>query len=77
MRPLVYSTVIYSIVFGVALAIWYAPELIGATSQRAESGADVQDRGSHTVLLASLFVGLGLSVYLPVLAPFATITAAP
>ena len=77
MRPLVYSNVIYSIIFGIALAIWYVPELIGATSQRAGRGADVQDRGSYILLLVSLFVELGLSVSLPALAPFATITATP
>lgn len=60
MRPLVYSNGIYSIVFGVALAIWYVPEVIGAMFQRAGRGAAVQDRGSYAFLLAMMFVGLFL-----------------
>jgi hypothetical protein len=61
-------------VFGIALAIWYVRELIGAMFQRIGCGADVHDRGSYILLLASLFSGLDISFYLPALAPFATIT---
>jgi len=74
MLPLAYSTSIYATVFWVAMAIWYIPEITGPVSQRAWRVASAQDRGSYAFLLAILFAGLILGLWLVAFVLAATIT---
>ncbi len=74
MTPLPLANSIDRLIFWIAFAIWVAPEWIGAMYQRAHADAQIQDRGSQVVLLAGLWLGIGLNFSLPAYLPAATIT---
>jgi protein-S-isoprenylcysteine O-methyltransferase Ste14 len=70
MRPIFFDQPIESVVFGVACAIWYVPELIGTFLQRAARRNGMRhDRGSYAVLIGvlwgGLLLGFGIAVFLP------------
>ena len=70
MRPLFFDQPIERVVFGVACAIWYMPELLGTFFQRAaRRNGTCHDCGSYAVLIGVLWIGLllgfGIAAFLP------------
>jgi len=65
----------YAIVFWIAFYLWLIPELIGGVKQRSHASATRRDRGSHAVLISSLWVGVFLAISCAWALPAATIKA--
>ena len=74
MRPLFFDQPIERVVFGVACAIWYMPELLGTFFQRAaRRNGTCHDCGSYAVLIGVLWIGLLLGFGIAALVPWAAI----
>ena len=74
MRPLFFDQPIERVVFGVACAIWYTPELLGTFFQHAaRRNGTCHDCGSYAVLIGVLWIGLPLGFGIAALVPWAAI----
>jgi protein-S-isoprenylcysteine O-methyltransferase Ste14 len=74
MRPLFFDQPTYRLVFGIACAIWYVPEVIGTFFQRsARRHGTRYDRGSYAFLVGALWAGIILGGWIATFVRWAAI----
>lgn len=74
MRPLAFSgEAVYAVVFWVTYTIWVASEWTFIIARRSKDRTKEQDRGSLNLLMAAIWLGLGLDFTLAFLVPQAAI----
>jgi protein-S-isoprenylcysteine O-methyltransferase Ste14 len=68
MRPLIFTAHVYTIVFAIAVLIWYVPDRISAYWLRStrDPSAHQRDRGSYFVLIGSIVLGGGVGFLLAI-----------
>jgi protein-S-isoprenylcysteine O-methyltransferase Ste14 len=78
LRPLIFSgDAVYEVVFWVTYAIWVASEWAFHFARRSKDRTKARDRGSLNLLMAAIWLGLGMDFALAFLAPQATIRGEP
>lgn len=74
LRPLAFSgEAVYAVVFWVTYTIWVASEWTFIIARRSKDRTKEQDRGSLNLLMAAIWLGLGLDFTLAFLVPQAAI----
>lgn len=73
MLPLIYTKIVYALIFWVTFLAWIILELSGPVRWRSAGEAKKQDRGSLTIALSSGLLGVLLCFLLPVFLPGARI----
>lgn len=74
MLPLIYTNIIYALLFLILFGSWAASELLGPVRWRGSGEARKQDQGSLIIASLLSLLGLVLCLFLPILLPGATIT---